>query len=155
MLDEYGRLTYDEFCDLVEKVYSKFPKEYQFPIFIQEKMPKGFNEIQYGFYKFDDKAIVLCYWGFKAMNNFSPVHIENVIKHELNHFIAVDKLKGIEEDIKNKIIDDNKNSKRLIWCPKCKEISTKLINLLDENNETIKVIQICLKDECDYIELLR
>lgn len=153
MPEAHSRITYDEFCTLVEKIYKKFPEEYQIPIFLQEKMPSAFDNCFYGFHKFDDKAIVLCYWGFRMTSNFSEQHIENVITHELQHFFESFQGSGgnLVQQEKKEI-----DPPHLSYCPHCQRDGLKLIVIRDKNGGTVKCLQICIIDNtCNFTEWVK
>lgn len=92
-------VTFEEFCDLVAKVLDSIPSEIIGDISVNaEDYPtKGSIEIMqrskmvniYGFWNpMIPNNITLCYWGFRADNDFSEQRISNVIKHEIEHSLT-------------------------------------------------------------------
>ena len=81
-------MNLDEFEIEVTKIYDGLPNEFKdrFVIHIEEEPNKDNTTAVFGYYTpLFPNAITLCYWGFKATNDFRLDHIERVIRHEFEH----------------------------------------------------------------------
>ena len=91
-------MTFDEFCEKAGKIFDSLPPEFSdnFSMNGEEEPTEaarismseaGYNNL-YGYWnKITPTNITLCYWGFKAANDFSDQRISSVIKHEIEHAI--------------------------------------------------------------------
>lgn len=79
----------DDFTKTVEEIYESLPEEIKdkMTIFIEEeKTNDDWKTYPFGYWtNLTPDCFTLCYWGFKATNNFRRDHIERVIKHEFEH----------------------------------------------------------------------
>ena len=91
-------MNFDEFCELVGKVFDSIPANITdgISLSLEDYPTKGSIQIMqvrslitvYGFWNpLVPKNITLCYWGFNADNDFSESRIESVIKHEIEHLL--------------------------------------------------------------------
>ena len=89
-------MTFDGFCLKIGEIFDALPNEIKAKVSVSaEDYPsKGALEIMlsrryvnlYGYWNpITPGNIVLCYWGFKADDDFSDERISAVIKHEFEH----------------------------------------------------------------------
>lgn len=80
----------DKFTETVEAIYDKLPDliKDKMTILIEEYPTQSYSNPLFGYWtNLTPDCFTLCYWGFKATNNFDTGHIERVIKHEFEHKI--------------------------------------------------------------------
>ena len=85
-------MTINDFESTVSEVYEALPEELRdrFSIEIEEYPTLGSLQAgnPYGYvHGMTPNCIVLCYWVFRAYDDFRREHIERVIKHEFEHVI--------------------------------------------------------------------
>ena len=81
-------MTIDEFTSTVESIYKELPEiiRNKMTIFIEEEPTQEYKNALFGYWtNLTPDCFTLCYWGFKATNDFRREHIERVIKHEFEH----------------------------------------------------------------------
>lgn len=92
-------MNFDEFCDLVGRIYDNLTDELRnkFTVSAEEFPSDGAKEVMaqkgyirlYGYWHpITPNNVVMCYWGFKDVNDFSETRIEAVLKHEVEHSLT-------------------------------------------------------------------
>lgn len=78
----------DAFTKVVEDIYENLPEEIKAKMYIliEETPTQYYKNPVFGYWiSLTPDCFTLCYWGFKATNDFRKDHIERVIKHEFEH----------------------------------------------------------------------
>ena len=92
-------MNFEEFCGAAGRIYDSLPDEIKdrISISVEDYPSKGSVDIMlhrtliniYGFWIPQvPNNITLCYWGFRADNDFSDERIMAVIKHEFEHSLT-------------------------------------------------------------------
>lgn len=91
-------MKFKEFCDVVGELYDELPeiiKATGFGVLCEERPAPIFKDdladgkLLFGYHspQYFGNSVMMCYWGFKATNNFDRAHIARVLKHEFEHLL--------------------------------------------------------------------